>query len=241
MDFEQMLEMEARKENDTGKEVVKRQTTAIGKFDIRPVMADLKAMESTCAALVNEANALEITTPQEKDEAINISGKLQEVTKDVKKKCEDFVEPFRKVINAINGPKKRITEAATRAKTIVNQKIFQFKKQEEIDREKQQQVINKATEELQESLRVQAKELGVEAPKVTAIKAPRAPTILRGDSGASVYSRKTWKCEIVNPDQIERKFCVPSQTLLNQAVRMGVRKIAGCRIYKDEVPVTRAG
>ena len=94
---------------------------------------------------------------------------------------------------------------------------------------------------MQESLKVQAKELGIEAPTVAPIKAAKPSTVFRGDAGTSLYSRKVWKCEIVNPELVERKYCVPSQTLLNQAVKMGVREIRGCKIYEDETPVTRSG
>ena len=240
MTFEQMLEMEAQKETAATKEVVRKEPTALRGFDTRAVMADLQAMESKCTALVNEANALEIKTNEQNMEAVNISGKLQELTKQVKKKCEDFLAPYKKVTAAINGPKKRITDAADRAKSIINQKIFQFKKQAEIEAAKKQKLIDEATEKLQESLNEQAKELGIKAPTVAPIKAPKPATILRGDSGASVYTQSRWKVEIVNPELVAREYCLPSITLLNQAVKMGKRDLAGCRVFKDETPVTRS-
>uniref|UniRef100_A0A6H1ZDW6 Uncharacterized protein n=1 Tax=viral metagenome TaxID=1070528 RepID=A0A6H1ZDW6_9ZZZZ len=241
MNFEQILEMEAQKEGEAEIGLVRARPTAIGRFDTRAVMADLNAMETKCRALINDADALTIKTNEQNMEAVNISGKLQELTKQVKKKCEDFLEPYKKVTSAINGPKKRITEAADKAKSIVNQKIFQFKKQAEIEAAKQQKLIDEASKKLQESLNVQAKELGIKAPQVAPIQAPKPVTILRGDSGAAVYTRKVWKCEIVDPDKVERVYCVPSQMLLNQAVKMGVRKTPGCRIFEDETPVTRTG
>ena len=241
VDFEEMLVQEATREAVVAKEVTRHTGTTIAKqFDTRAVLADLKAMESKCTELVNEANALEIKSSAQNMEAVNISGKLQELGKQVKKKCEDFLEPFKKVTSSINGPKKRITEAADRAKSIVNQKIFQFKKQEEIEAAKQQKLIDEASKKLQESLSEQAKELHIKAPVVAPIQAPKPVTVLRGDSGAAVYTRKVWKCEIVDPDKVARAYCVPSQMLLNQAVKMGSRTLAGCRIYEDETPVTRS-
>jgi len=240
MDFEKILQMEALKETVATKEVVRKEPTALRGFDTRAVMADLSAMEVKCTALINEAEALVIKTPEQNMEAVNISGDLQELTKNVKKKCEDFLEPYKRVTSAINGPKKRIIDAATSAKSIVNQKIVQYGKQAEIDMAKQQKVIDEATEKLQASLKEQAKELGIKAPTVAPIKAPKPVTILRGDSGASVYTQSRWKVEIVNPELVAREYCVPSITLLNQAVKMGKRDLAGCRVYKDEKPVTRS-
>lgn len=242
LDFEQMLEQEALREAEATKEVARDQRHVLPqKFDTRAVLANLGAMENKCTSLVNEANALQIKTKDENLEAVNISGKLQELSKEVAKKCTDFLAPYKKVTSSINGPKKRITDAATQAKNIVNQKIFQYKKQEEIEQAKQQKLIDEASKKLQESLNKQAEEIGIEAPKVAPIQAPKPVKVLRGDSGASVYTRKVWKCEIIDPGLVMREYCVPSQTLLNQAVRMGVRKTPGCRIYKDETPVTRTG
>lgn len=250
MEFEDLLKMEAAKETATRFPAMPKSddlnwTKEVSKtskqFDTRAVMADLKAMELKCDKLVSEANALMITTSTEKLDATNISGLLQELAKKVKKKCEDFLEPYKKVTSAINGPKKRITEAATKAKNIVNQKIIQQKRQEEIDQAKQQKLIDEQTAQLQEKLKAQAKELNIEVPKVAPIRAPKPVTIVRGDSGASVYTRSGWKVAIITPEDVEREYCLPSMKLLNQAVKMGKRKLAGCRVYKDETPVTRTG
>lgn len=252
LDFEEMLRAESLKEDALLPEMPHEADIKIidtrypsmpddSEIDTRSVMADLKAMEIKGMDLVNRANALQIKTAKDNENAVNISGKLQEITKQVKKKCEDYLEPYKKITSEINAPKKRITEAVTSAKKTINQKVLQYGKQAEIERIRQQQLIDKASEELQEDLNEQAKELGIEAPKVAPIKAPGPTRVLRSSSGSSVYTRKTWKCEIVDPDKIERRYCVPSQTLLNQAVKMGKRELAGCKIYEGETPVTRAG
>ncbi|MCG7851779.1 MAG: hypothetical protein MIO92_04580 [Methanosarcinaceae archaeon] len=243
MDFEKMLEIEKAKEKAEKlfPSIPKAVPTMVKTFDSRSIMADLKVMDTQCQDLINKANALTIGTDNERDKAVNISGALQILAKDVKKHCEDFLAPIKKIMANVNGPKKRIIEAADKAKSIVNQKIFQYKKQEEIEAAKQQKLIDEASAKLQASLNVQAKELGIKAPQVAPIQAPKPVTVLRGDAGASVYTRKGWKCEIIDPDLVERQYCVPSQTLLNQAVKMGVRKTPGCRIYQDETPVTRSG
>ena len=241
LDFEEMLEQEAIKEKTIFPAMPDDPPKIPAKFDTRAVIADLMAMEKKCNELVNATNALIIKTKAQNMEAVNISGKLQELGKAVKKKCEDFLEPYKKVTSSINGPKKRITDATTRAKNIVNQKILQYKKQEEIEQARQQQLIDKASKELQKDLNDQAAELGIEAPEITPIRAPMPTRVLRGDSGASVYTRSGWKVEIIKPENVERKYCLPSLKLLNQAVKMGVRTLTGCRVYKDETPVTRAG
>lgn len=253
MEFEEMLDQKIAQQAPGAKGVAPYTKQGAAKqFDTRAILADLKTMQRKATDLVNQANALEIKTQKEKEEAVTISGKLNELAKAVENKCSNFIAPYRKVINAINGPKKTITEGAKKAKKIVNQKIFQFKKQEEIDQARQQKLIDEASKKLQEDLKDQADELEIEAPKVTPIKAPKASKIERSFSGASVYTRGSWKCKIVDPDKVpfalldkdgkERfRLCLPSQKLLNQAVKMGERNIPGCEIIYDETPVTRSG
>ena len=245
MEFEKILESQAAKEKAEMFPGVEKETRIVArsamKFDTRGVMANLKALETNCDKLISEANGLVIDTAEEKMEAANLSGDLQELGKKVKKQCEDFLEPYKKVSTAINGVKKRIIDAATSAKNIVMHKIMQYKKQEELNQAKQQQIINEQAKDLQEKLRVQATELKIEVPKVAPIKAPKPVTVIHGDSGASIYSRKAWKCQIITPEDVNREYCLPSQKLLNEAVKMGVRKTPGCRIYQAETPVTRTG
>ncbi|HBF42331.1 MAG TPA: hypothetical protein DDW42_01635 [Desulfobacteraceae bacterium] len=257
MDFEEMLISEAKKRKVAEKKVVQQDLPVAlnpGKlvaFDTRAVIANLKVLEKASEKLVAEANALVIQTPDEKTRATDLSGDLQTVIKKVKKQCDDFLLPYNKVRTVVNGVKKRITDAATKTKSIVNNKIMQYKRQEELNQEKAQRIIDEQTKIVQKQYDKQAKELKITAPILKPIQAPKPERVVRGDTGASVYMRKTWKCEIVEPDnvpmalldkegKIRYRLCVPSQTLLNNAVKMGERHIEGCRIYEQEKPVTRS-
>ena len=55
------------------------------------------------------------------------------------------------------------------------------------------------------------------------------PKMVRTESG-SAHQKKRWVCRIVNPDAVPRNYCAPVQTLLNEAVKAGIRQIAGCVI-----------
>ncbi len=257
MDFEQMLIDEAKKRKAATKKAVQPDLPVAlspGKlvaFDTRAVIANLKVLEKASERLVAEANALIIQTEDEKVKATDLSGGLQTVVKKVKKQCDDFLLPYNKVRTVVNGVKKRITDAATKTKDIVNTKIMQYKKQEEINQAKAQKIIDEQTKVVQKQLADQAKELKITTPKIKPIQAPKPERIVRGDTGASVYMRKTWKCDIVDPDKvpmalldkegaIRYRLCLPSKTLLDNAVKMGERNIPGCKIYEKEKPITRS-
>ena len=253
MDFEDMLIEKAKKLKEERFPAMPREMPSgkLQTFDTRAVIANLKVLEKASEKLVAEANALVIQTEDEKVRATDLSGNLQTVIKKVKKQCDDFLGPYNKVRTVVNGVKKRITDAATKTKDIVNRKIMQYKRQEEINQEKQQRIINEQTEIVQGQLAKQAKELKITTPIIKPIQAPKPERVVRGDMGASVYMRKTWKCDIVDPDKvpmalldlkgdIRYRLCLPSQTLLNNAVKMGERHIEGCKIYEDEKPITRS-
>lgn len=58
---------------------------------------------------------------------------------------------------------------------------------------------------------------------------PEIPKAVRTESG-SAHQKKRWICRIVTPADVPRQYCGPIQTLLNEAVKSGVRHIAGCVI-----------
>ena len=250
MGFEEMLKAEASKPAtntaDKPDAPALYEAKPPGKFDTRGILADLTAMEGQSNQLVNEAEALEVKTEADNSEAVAISGKLQKLSKAVEGKAKEFTEPYREVVSQVNGKKKTILDRIKRSKDILNQKIWQFKKRLELEKAKQQKKIEEATKKLQKDLDEDAKKSGVKAPKVAPIKAPEPAKNLRGKDGSTVYSRKDWVCDIVDSDKIpmfvnKHRLCLPSQKLLNQAVKMGERSIPGCNIYEKEVPITRSG
>jgi hypothetical protein len=58
---------------------------------------------------------------------------------------------------------------------------------------------------------------------------PEIPRAVRANSG-SAHQKKRWVCRIVDPAEVPRQYCAPIQTLLNEAVKSGMRNIAGCVI-----------
>jgi flagellar biosynthesis GTPase FlhF len=82
----------------------------------------------------------------------------------------------------------------------------------------------------------EAKKHEIEAPTVMAPIIPEQQKIVRTESGSS-YQVSRWVCAVVNPDAVPRQYCEPAKRLLDDAVKMGVREIAGCKI--EEIMETR--
>ena len=77
----------------------------------------------------------------------------------------------------------------------------------------------------------------VQAPQVPGIIIPKQETVTRTETGTSSHQVKSWKCFVERPELVPREYCAPDGRLLNNAVKMGIRDIPGCKI--EEVSETR--
>jgi hypothetical protein len=77
----------------------------------------------------------------------------------------------------------------------------------------------------------------IQAPQLPDMIIPKQESVTRTETGTSSYQVKTWKCFVEYPSLVPREYCVPDGRLLNQAIKMGIREIPGCRI--EEVADTR--
>lgn len=79
----------------------------------------------------------------------------------------------------------------------------------------------------------EAKKNEIQAPTVLAPTIPAAETKVRTDEGTLAFTKKPWIFEILDPAQVPREYCTPDSKKIREAVRMGVREMAGVRIYED--------
>lgn len=79
----------------------------------------------------------------------------------------------------------------------------------------------------------EAKKNEIQAPTVTAPAFEKTNNVTHTETGTSSYQVKTWKCYVERPELVPREYCVPDGRLLNQAVKQGIREIAGCKIVEE--------
>lgn len=80
---------------------------------------------------------------------------------------------------------------------------------------------------------------GAPMPVYQASAPAEAPAKKIQTEAGTVSFREDWVCEITDASQVDRKFCAPVQTLLNNAVKAGLREAAGCKIYLKKTPINR--
>ena len=200
---------------------------------IRPKFEDYK---DEAALIVANAKAIEVKDDDSLNAAVVIGGSAKKVAKaiDVQRKAI-ILEPS-DFVKGVNSLCKAITDNLDEAERITKQKIGQHQARVELERRKQEELARKAADELQKKINAEAKKSGVEAPQVVAPVIPVAQKVVRTENGAS-YQVKRWICTVINPAEVPREYCEPSKRLLDDAVKMGVRKLPGCKI--EEISETR--
>lgn len=171
--------------------------------------------------------------------AIDLTAEIKRLNKNIEAKQEEIVAEPKRFIKAIKNFCKKFTAPLSEAERALKQQIAQYQHKLDLEQRKQEEAIRKANEELQAKLNEEARAAGVEAPQVKPMPLPKKKSIARTGTGASAYTRKNWKAEIIDPALVPREYCEPSMKLINHAVKMGVREIPGVRIWQDVQAVVR--
>jgi len=218
---------------------VKKQQTPVTGTDLVPyARAEMEKHKHELNRLLEAVDLIEIKTNLQEIEGVTLAGKLKDLKTRIDKVRKQAIEEPSKQVKDINTFAKGFTSPIDMAINKLKGKLKRFGDWKLLEQRKQQKLIEKANRKLQEELDKEAKRSGIEAPKATPIEAPPIKRQAIGE-GATMHTRKQWKCIIEDPEKVPREYCRPDQNLLNQAVKAGIREIAGCRIFEDEIPVLR--
>lgn len=120
--------------------------------------------------------------------------------------------------------------------------------EEEARKRKASEAELKALREKAEQNRLEAIRKAEEEAKLREITAPvvqepiitKESSVTRTETGTSAHQRKAWKAEVLDANLVPREYCTPDLKKINEAVKMGVREIAGVRIYEDSTTIFRS-
>lgn len=184
-----------------------------------------------------QANALEIVDDDSEKFAVALGGEAKKMAKQLDTRRRLITEEAEDFVDKIKGLVKSLTAPLDRSERTLKMKIADYAKRKEIARREAARKAEEAQRDLQKKLDAEAKEKGVEPVKVDAPVIPKQEKTVRADTGTSAHQVKTWKCIVEDPKAVPREYCEPVMRLLNDAVKMGVREIPGCKI--EEVTETR--
>ena len=181
-------------------------------------------------------------------EATDFGKKITNLLKDADKARKEAIAPLEEAIAETEKPYRNLIGECKKLKTMVDEKISPYlegqrRKQEEnalIEKEKQLAALR----EEQAKLAIQDKQEDMEAIQVAVEHVESQKIVTRssvkGFTGASVHSRRTWKHKVVNPEMVPRNLCIPSDLLIvavkNEAIKNGTikdLKISGIEFYEE--------
>lgn len=207
-------------------------------FDLEAAKTALSRYSNEIRAMGNEAKALVIGSNDTLRQAVAITGQAKSLSKSLTAKAKEILEEPESYVKAVKAWVKTFTSPLADIEAELKHKISQYQYQQELDRRKQEQLIAEANKRLQDDLNAQAKASGVEAPTVHPITLPRKQAPVRTEDG-TLYSRKSWKGTVNNPDLVERKYCSPDQGKIDDVVKLGIREMAGVDIEEKIIPMFR--
>lgn len=189
--------------------------------------------------IVEQASAHEVKDEDTAQYAVSMTKEVRDIEKRIEEKRKEIVKDPNEFVKNVNAFTKMFTGKLNTAETTLKHKIGQYQYKKELERKEAERKAQEEARKLQEALDKEAKEKGVETVQVVTPVMPKEKTITRTESGASAHIRMEWKAEVVNEKEVPRAFCSPDMTLIKQAVKMGVREIAGVRIFEAPITVIR--
>jgi hypothetical protein len=178
-------------------------------------------MKTAVSLIEAEATELVVDSDEREMEGANLRLQIKEIQKKLKDRQEYFVRPSLDFVSIVRNLFAPTNEKIKRADEIIEGKCIAFHRAKEEKRAKEERELAKARDKA-------IKEGKVPEPVVTM----QVAKTTRTENGMVSY-KKYWTYDIENPDSVPREFCSPDPGKLSRAVKDGVRKIRGVRIYEE--------
>jgi len=190
--------------------------------------------------MLADAQAIEIKDDATMSFAVALGGEASKISKAIDAKRKLVTADASDYVKSVNGFAKLFTDKLDAAVRTVKGKISSYQAKVEIARREAEKRAQEEARKLQDDLNKEAEEKGVEPVQVIPPTIPEEKKIVHTETGASAHFRTVWKAEVVDDAAVPRNFCTPDMRKINDAVKAGVREIAGVRIWEDKQPVLRA-
>lgn len=211
-------------------------------LDLDVAKRDLSPYREQIANMVKEAMTLTVDSDETNALAVELGTRAKKLNKIIKAEKERITEVPSDFVKAVRNFCKGFQDDLNRVEEITKLKIKVYDDILKLERRKAEEAAKKATEDLQKKIDKEAKKTGVEAPKIEAPVMPEPPKVTRTDSGTS-HIRKQWTFEIINPKVVPPEYLtkpVPDYHKIKEAVKAGIREIAGVRIYQETKTIFRS-
>lgn len=197
------------------------------------VRAELADYKPRLLEMQKQAEALTVQDAASNEQAVGMAASAKKLAKEIEARRVEITRPSLEFQRAVNALCKQLTSPLGQIEGGLKRKAGAYLAKVEQERRKAEARAREEARKLQEALDAEAKEKGIEAAKVQEPVMPKDDPVTRTEAG-SANLRTVWTFEVMDPDKVPRKYCTPDPRLIRQAVKGGVRKMAGVRIYQDQ-------
>lgn len=185
---------------------------------------EVMAIQKEAGDIISRAQNYLITSNSSYEDAGNIVSWIAQSLKKIEERRKFFTQPLNHQIKNINQLFKGYSEPFVQADKIVRAKMITYRQEQEQKRLEEEKKMKKEAEKI-------AKKEGIDVSEVMASQdAQEAPSATDKTS-----IRKIWTFEILDIAKIPRQFLMPDETSIRNAIRSGVRKIAGVKIFEKDI------
>jgi hypothetical protein len=192
------------------------------------------------ATMQADADALEIKDEQGEKGAVDAAAQAKRLVTDLEGQRKKVIKDPDRFVRDVNAFVRVFRKPLDEVVNTLRTKIGAFQYQKELERRKIEKAMQEEAARLQEKLKAEAAQAGIEAPPVMPVPAPKPDSVTRTEGGATASIRTQWTGEITDPDQVPREYCSPDEKKINQAVKAGIREIPGVRIFEKPITVLRS-
>ena len=191
-------------------------------------------------ALRNAVFALTIKNQAGSAVASEHKATAQKIIKKIDAKVKEMTEEATDYVQAVRNFAANLKSPLQEAKGEADRKLAIWAEYERQERNKQAKAAQEAAAKLQAQINKAAEKKGIEPVVLPEPKLPPARTVIRTDTGTTFEVRK-WKGTILDPDEVDRRFCSPDPKLIQEAIDGGMRNpdMAGVDIFEEVKMQTR--
>lgn len=196
---------------------------------------------------------MRVTSPETCALAIGVAREIKAYEKLIEAKRVELKAPHLERTRAIDAKVKQIVEPLLTSERHLKLQLAEWERrlatEREVERKRLADLKAKAEAEIaanEQAAREAAVLTGGLSPMDDSAAVARAGLerqVLNAEQDISESrvpgSRKTWRFELLTAAAVPREYCEPDPSLIREAIKRGVREIAGVRIYEDVVITLR--
>ena len=201
-------------------------------YDLEPVRKALAAYEEELGRMQAQAEKMNVIDQTTLERATELGIKCRTVEKAVEAARETFKRPAYDYGKGIDNLANAYKSKAKAAADVLAKKVGTYQAKVRAAEMEQLRKQQEETRALQARIDEEARAANVDTVVVPIPKAvPTSNTVHTSTGKATTVSR--WVCRITDAASVPREYCTPTQTLLNDAVKAGIRNIPGCTIEQE--------